>query len=259
MARGRVEPARLIAVNAVTPLLAVDIGNSRIKWGVCCGRRWVARGAVDHDQAGELQTAWADLPADCRAIGSNVAGSDAAERIEALLSVRERPIRWIESPHSQCGVRNRYDDPARLGTDRWAALIAARSMETHACLVVNAGTGVTVDALAANGDFLGGLILPGLRLMGDALARFTSRLGREAGSYAAFPRNTADAIASGAIEAVAGAAERMRARLGEVAHGPVQVIASGGSIEALASHLPPNARLVENLVLEGLVIIAAES
>jgi len=248
----------MLAYDAM-PLLAIDVGNSRIKWGSRDGGGWIALGAVEHGTGADLETAWADLPPGCRAIGSNVTGPDAAGRVGAVLAAKGLPVQWIESTHAQCGVRNLYDDPARLGTDRWAALIAARSMETGACLVVNAGTAVTVDALASNGDFLGGLIMPGLRLMREVLARHTFRLGREQGSYTPFPRNTADAIASGAIEAVAGAVERMQARLGEAVRGPVRVIASGGSIETLAPCLPANARRVENLVLEGLVIIAAES
>jgi len=240
-------------------LLAIDVGNSRIKWASHDGARWLARGALDRGRLADLETIWGGFPAGCRVIGSNVAGRDVTERIDAVLAAQGCATQWIVSTRAQCGVRNLYGNPVQLGTDRWAALIGARSMETGACLVVGAGTAVTVDALSENGDFLGGIILPGLRLMHEALARDTSRLGSDQGCYAAFPRNTADAMASGAIQAVAGAVERMRVRLGAAVQGPVHVIASGGSMDILAPHLPADARLVENLVLEGLVIIAAES
>lgn len=132
-------------------------------------------------------------------------------------------------------------------------------MHPGACVVVGAGTAVTVDALTADGDFLGGLIVPGLRLMPDALARDTARLPRDPGRYADFPRTTADAIASGAIDAITGAVERFRRRLSARAGDPVGLIATGGASGALAPHLAPDARVVENLVLEGLLIIANES
>ncbi len=239
-------------------LLAIDVGNSRVKWGLHDGSNWTVSGAVDHSQRAALAAAWAHLPRISRAIGSNVAGLDARASVEVALAAHELNVRWIESRSAECGVRNLYRDPAQLGSDRWAALIAARSMNAGACLVVNAGTAVTVDALSAAGEFLGGLIVPGLRLMHEALARDTFRLGRDAGSYAIFPRSTADAIASGAINAVVGAVERILDRLRDNGDSPAAIIASGGAIDALRPHLPLDVQVVDNLVLRGLLAIAEE-
>lgn len=240
-------------------VLAIDVGNSRTKWGLNDGSRWIETGAVDHAHYATLASAWTRLPDACEAIGSNVSEPDIARSIDALLGSKRIPTRWIESRPAQCGVRNLYVDPSQLGTDRWAALIAARAIHGGTCLVVSAGTAVTVDALTGDGDFLGGLIIPGLSLMPAVLARDTARLEREAGAYTGFPRTTADAIASGAIDAIAGAVERLgrrlRARLGD----PVGLVATGGAIGALRPHLAPGVRVVDNLVLEGLLIIAAES
>jgi type III pantothenate kinase len=240
-------------------VLAIDVGNSRIKWGLNDGSRWIDAGAVDHAQRAALQSAWSNLPAGCEAIGSNVSTPHSARSIDALLGVKGIRIRWIESRPVQCGVRNLYTDAAQLGTDRWAALIGTRATHPGACLVVSAGTAVTVDALTAAGDFLGGLILPGLWLMPDALARDTARLARDTGVYADFPRTTADAIASGAIDAVVGAVERFGRRLRVQVGGTVGLVATGGAIGVLKPHLAPDVRVVENLVLEGLLIIAAAS
>lgn len=240
-------------------VLAIDVGNSRIKWGWHDGSRWIESGAVDHSGSAALASAWSRLAPGLRAIGSNVAAPDIARSVDALLGVRRIPIRWIESRSAQCGVRNLYADPSQLGTDRWAALIAARALLPRASVVVAAGTAVTVDALSAEGDFLGGLILPGLSLMPDALARETARLPRDTGTYADFPRSTADAIATGAIDAIAGAVERLGQRLRARADGPVGLVGTGGAIAALAPHLAPGIRVVDNLVLEGLLIIAADA
>ena len=82
----------------------------------------------------------------------------------------------------QCGVRSSYVDPAALGPDRWAALIGAWHLTGGACVVVNAGTTMTVDALNGEGVFLGGCIVPGAALMREALARDTANLALRAGA-----------------------------------------------------------------------------
>jgi type III pantothenate kinase len=154
-------------------------------------------------------------------------------------------------------VRNGYLQPTQLGSDRWAALVAARHLTGGAALAVNAGTAVTIDALTQEGKFLGGLIVPGLDLMAAALARGTAELPLAAGVIAQFPGTTADAIASGAMQSVCGAIERMERAMAERGLEP-QILLSGGGARIIRSHLGRPARLVPNLVLEGLRVIAAE-
>jgi type III pantothenate kinase len=156
-------------------------------------------------------------------------------------------------------VKNGYDNPARLGCDRWAALVAARRREPGPCLVVTVGTAMTVDALSGKGEFLGGLIVPGPALMLQALVGNTGQLGPEAGTWRAFPANTADAMTSGALTALAGAAAQQRQRLQEREGVAPALLLSGGGATLLKSLLPGPVVEVDNLVLEGLVIIAEES
>jgi type III pantothenate kinase len=151
-----------------------------------------------------------------------------------------------------CGVASRYDNPAQLGADRWAALIAAWGRCSSACLVVSAGTATTIDSLGATGEFTGGRILAGVDLMKKALAANTAGLPLQQGRYAADPRNTADAIESGCLEAQAGAIERCHARL--PAGAPCLV--TGGAAAAIAARLTISASVVDNLALEGLLRIA---
>jgi type III pantothenate kinase len=115
-----------------------------------------------------------------------------------------------------------------------------------------AGTATTVDTLAGDGRFLGGLILPGLDLMRRALARDTAALPLAAGKYSAYPRCTDDAIISGCIEAQAGAIERACARLDPGA----LCLLSGGAASTIGEHLKVPHRLIANLVLEGLLRLA---
>ena len=119
-----------------------------------------------------------------------------------------------------------------------------------------AGTATTVDLLAADGEFEGGLILPGLALMRRSLASDTSDLPFAEGHHVDRPRRTEDAIVSGCVEAQAGAIERMFARIDQNQR-PVCLM-SGGAADAIAATLALPCRRVENLVLEGLARIAED-
>jgi type III pantothenate kinase len=160
----------------------------------------------------------------------------------------------VQAGAGQCGVRNGYQQPEQLGSDRWAALIAAWQYVQGACLVVNCGTATTVDALSAKGEFLGGLILPGVSLMQRSLATNTAQLIEESGSLQDFPRNTADAIHSGMLRATVGAIRHqfdlLRAR-----EGTVRCLIDGGSAGVVRAHLGLPSEQLDNLVLRGLQII----
>ena len=237
-------------------ILAVDAGNSRIKWGLWDGR-WSRQDSVATDEVAGLGAAWQALPAPQLLIACSVAGAPVAEWLDAWARSRGVAVRWVTSQREQCGVRNSYCDPTQLGADRWAALIAARDMAEGAALAVNAGTAVTIDALTREGQFLGGLIMPGLDLMAESLARGTAGLPRTRGSIAQFPQNTADAIAGGALQSVCGAVERMERTLAERGAEP-RILLSGGAAHLIRTYLGRPARLVPNLVLEGLRVIAAD-
>lgn len=235
-------------------ILAIDAGNTRIKWGVHADGKWREQGVVSPAQ---IQTLRARAQAAAVAVVANVAGEDVAERVEALLA--DAPARrvWVRACRSQGGVANGYDDPAQLGADRWAALIGARFIHSASCLVVNAGTATTVDVLDDAGSFQGGVILPGLDLMRTSLASRTAQLPLAEGQYRATPRNTADAIFSGCLNAQAGAVDRM---FSLIANQPRALcLVSGGAATTLVPALHIPLRHVENLVLEGLVRIGMES
>src|SRR5499427_3904546 len=103
---------------------------------------------------------------------ANVAGPLARKRLERAFP--RSPVTWVKAKRSECGGTNGYASPARLGADRWAALVSARSMFRAACLVVMAGTATTIDPLRGDGTFAGGMILPGLDLMKRSLAESTA-------------------------------------------------------------------------------------
>lgn len=227
-------------------ILCLDAGNTRLKCGLFDDDRWRMQGALDYDAFDDLVAELAEKPT--RIVACNVAGETARRRIEQLASQLDLPLAWLSSSAAACGVSNGYDQPAQLGADRWAALIAARALHAGPSVVVMAGTATTIDALDGAGRFGGGLILPGLKLMRTALARNTADLPHAAGHYRPLPSNTHDAIVSGAIHATLGAIERLQATLGDDA----MCLLSGGAAAELAAHLSRPHRLIENLVLEGL-------
>ncbi len=244
--------------SAATRLLAIDAGNTRIKWGLHDGARWLKSGWVATAQASRLRrifTVLPALPAVTNVLISNVAGKPLRDQLAGLLPPAAR-VRWLKSAAAQCGVHNSYADPARLGCDRWAALIAAHRLHPGAAVVVNAGTALTADALTADGVFVGGIIVPGVELMRRALERDTAGLRRRAGEFSFFPDNTGDAIMSGAVNALCGAIERVARHLEDGGGQTPVCLLSGGAAGLIAPQLNLEVKVVDNLVLEGLTVIA---
>lgn len=239
--------------------LAIDAGNSRIKWGLADSSGWLRRDALPTADAAAIGAALRTLPVPERIVVSNVAGAAVQVALsQALADYRVAPV-WVRGRAQQCGVRSSYADPAQLGSDRWAGLIAAWKHYARGCVVVNAGTTMTVDALSPEGVFLGGVIVPGLALMQGALDHGTAQLKLQDGAFCYFPDNTADAIVSGAINALAGAIDRMGAYMAQTTQtgsaSPL-VVLSGGAAPAIRPQLNGSVELVDNLVLEGLLVIA---
>src|SRR5882672_2756889 len=235
-------------------ILAVDCGNSRLKWGLHENGGWRQTGTMPVSELARLEKAWKRLlPAD-QVIVANVAGRSVRKRLETLFARRSIVPTWVKAKRRECGVTNGYRRPDRLGADRWAALIGAWSILRGPCLVVAAGTATTADILRSDGTFTGGVILPGLELMKRSLAHSTAGLPLAKGRFSGKPRNTADAIETGCLLAQAGAIERAFATMEP---GAVCVL-SGGAADRIARHLGISVRLVDNLVLEGLIRIAGE-
>jgi type III pantothenate kinase len=244
-------------------LLLVDAGNTRIKWAIAqpdaAPGDWVAQGALAHPelqaglQAGleRLQPAWAGQ-AVVRAIVSNVAGPAVQAGLSALLAALLPGVQaeWFSARAELAGLRNRYRTPTQLGSDRFAAALGARALAPGKALVVaTCGTATTVDAVSAAGDFIGGMILPGLGLMLGSLARGTAQLPQvtPGATPPVFADHTADAILSGCLAAQAGAIERACAAL------PAELcIVSGGAAASIAPLLGVPHWMLDNIVLVGL-------
>ncbi len=241
----------------MSSLITIDAGNTRLKWAVHDGITWRAQGVMpiaDAREAAALAADWNDLKIDA-AIVSNVAGDGIGNAVRLAFESRHINPHFIRAEAAQCGVTNRYTNPHQLGTDRWAAIIAAHHLDSAgvAKLVVMAGTALTIDALSASGEFLGGTIMPGPRLMRESLNRGTANLPLDAGAHHLFPQSTQDAIATGAIEACAGGIARMYAHLAERVGTTPICVGSGGALHEIAQKLALPVAIHDNLVMEGLL------
>lgn len=239
--------------------LLLDLGNSRLKWGLTDGRALplVAQGSASYDSEGfeTLTSAWRDMGVD-QICYASVVSPEQERAVLSLLPSTATFRRFVVS--AQFGtLRNGYGTPETLGIDRWAAAIGAWTKIQGACLVISAGTATTIDvieAVQAGGLYRGGLIMPGIDLMLRALHQGTARLPEAIGRYRAapdVPDNTDDAMVSGVIEATCGAIERMARRLPPDA----PWLLTGGSARYLYDALEQRAAIVDGLVLQGLAQI----
>lgn len=216
-------------------LLAIDLGNSRIKWGLWRAGEFTASGHGPYDgaaPAAAVLSRWRELPQCAVAIVS--VSTDARSQAVAAWW-RARGSQWVElirASSSVAGVRSGYTRPERLGADRWAAIAAAYELHGGPVCVASAGTALTVDAVAADGRHLGGAIIPGLSLMREALGS-TALVGvvGDAGVASDQPlgRDTAGCVVSGTVQAAVGLIERTRRHLEYEQGGQeVQTVITGG-------------------------------
>jgi len=260
--------------------LLIDAGNRRLKWAVTRGGDAPdgARGVLDTDaiaaRGDALAAQWAAIERPASVWVSCVAGARARHAIEACAR-RAWGLQavFIASRARQAGIVNAYRQPTALGSDRWAALVAARRLfARRPVIVVDAGTAVTVDALDGGGVFRGGVIFPGARGMRAALRESTENIaghngdgkrghGGEdpAGAPDPIATDTRSAVMSGAWLAVAGGIDLAVARQRATLPGDCRVLATGGDAERIAPLLTSGVEITPDLVLRGLAVIAAES
>lgn len=249
--------------------LAIDIGNTRLKWALYAaprpGAHLLSHGAVFLETIDELAEAgWKALEPPHSMLGCVVAGEAVRRRVEQQMGeLWDIEPRWVVSSPHEAGVTNGYDHPSRLGADRWVALAGARQRVLaqasggvpRPALVVMVGTAVTVDALDSEGRFLGGLILPGFGLMLKALEMGTAGLKVPTGEVVDFPTNTSDALMSGGANALAGAIERQQRRLLQRCGRAPLLFMTGGAAVKLAPITDLPFETVDSLIFEGLLVM----
>jgi type III pantothenate kinase len=236
--------------------LLLDAGNTRVKWAVVEGGQWREQGHAGYTDLSELSRCLA-VGLDCTI--ASVAREQHENRIGRVLAPLSIVPKWLVTESRFLDVKNTYAYPQQLGVDRWMGLIAARQRFQAPVLVVSVGTAMTVDAMTADGVFLGGLIVPGITLMQQALRQGTARVTEMEGAWQAFPRTTADAVRSGSVTALCGAIQLQHARLAEIAGCMPRCVLTGGDADRLMPHLTLEVEHAPALVLEGMERVTREN
>jgi type III pantothenate kinase len=251
--------------------LALDVGNTRLKWGLYDrpdpGATLLQSGAVFLENIDHLaEQEWKHLPQPDHMLGCVVAGEAIRRRVEEQMELWDIPPRWVVPAATEAGVTNGYDHPTRLGADRWVAMIGAYARMRNSCppgsprpiVMVMVGTAVTVEAVDAQGHFLGGFILPGHGIMLRALESGTAGLRVPTGDVRPFPTNTSDALTSGGTYAIAGAVERMVQHVRQHCGAEPLNIMTGGAGWKMLPSMGIEIDLVESLIFDGLLVIAQQ-
>ncbi|MCU7852903.1 MAG: type III pantothenate kinase [Candidatus Thiodiazotropha sp. (ex Monitilora ramsayi)] len=240
-------------------VLFVDIGNTTVKWATDKELEddVIHRSAVG-DPLGAMLTIWErmDSPQEIY-ISSVLRDARNAEICEWISSHWHMSPVLAETKAAEMGVINGYSEPGRLGVDRWLALLATRSFYKTPSVVVDCGSATTLDSIDAAGRHLGGVILPGLHLFQRCLVANTDiPVFEGSGTIDYFATDTASGISSGAMLATASSVERMVEMLQKRSGEQVDCLLTGGGSRLLARHLNVRHRLVPNLVLQGLALLA---
>ncbi len=248
-------------------LLAIDVGNTNITLGLYAGDqpgpRWRVATRQDRtpDEYGFLIF---DLLSHAGLEPASVGAIAMASVVPPLTSTfREACCQYLKrSPlvvdsSTKTGIRVRYDDPAQLGADRVVDAVAGHKLYGGPACVIDFGTATTFDAVSADGDFLGGAIVPGVAIAADALFQRTAKLPRVDLQRPTSPigRNTVHSLQSGLLFGYVGLVEGMVRRFRAEVGSGMKVIGTGGLAALIARETDVIDVLAPWLTLDGLKII----
>lgn len=238
--------------------LFIDIGNTNLKWTLGTAGALEAMRTVRHHGGLpiDLHATWEKLAPPGRILVGNVGNPEMAAALQRVCrSYWNREPLFAVPERYACGVTIAYEQPERLGVDRWLALIAAHRLCRGPVLVVDAGTAITYDLLLGDGRHLGGLIVAGIEMMRDGLIAGTHIPRSEPKEHSTpWATDTGSAIAVGSIQAPAALAERLFDRLADQAGTAPECIFSGGDAQRLIGALRLPVRYRPDLVLQGLAL-----
>ena len=245
-------------------ILLLDAGNSSVKWGVCEAGSIAAGGSFmyrGNDFNHLADQSWSDLQAPADIYIASVAGKDLEEQLTGWIRQHwdMSPV-FIKTSAQACGVSNAYTVAENLGVDRWAALVGAYHHGTGAVCVVDCGSAITVDMLAADGVHRGGLILPGVEMMRHILLKNTAvdNLFSTQAAATLFATSTEGAINSGGLYMAVAAIDRIVADMTAELDTAPDVVVTGGDASRILTLLACPAHHDPELVLKGLAILAGE-
>jgi type III pantothenate kinase len=242
-------------------LLAIDVGNTQTVFGLFNGaelrEHWRVSTEPERtgDEVGLLLRGLVDLAAlDGLALSCTV---PPLVRAYEELAEREQVALLVLGPGTRTGIQLRYDDPREVGPDRIANAVAAVERHGAPCIVVDFGTSTNFDVVSAEGEYVGGVLAPGIEISMDALAARAARLFRVdfSAPETVIAKNTAASLQSGLVYGFAGQVDgivdRIRGELGEEA----QTVATGGMADLIVPHARTLEKIDPFLTLEGVRLI----
>jgi type III pantothenate kinase len=243
-------------------LLAVDVGNTQTVFGLFDGAelaehwRIATEGHRSGDELGAMFRSFLDLGRVDGIVVSTTVPQLASAYAEFAERYAEADVLEV-GPGVKTGIPMRYDDPREVGPDRIANAVAAAARYGPPCIVVDFGTSTNFDVVSPEGEYVGGVLAPGIEISMDALFRRAARLFKVdyAEPPAVIAKNTAASLQSGLVYGFAGQVdgivERIRGELGVEA----QTVATGGLAELIAPHARTLERVDPFLTLEGLRLV----
>jgi type III pantothenate kinase len=240
-------------------LLAVDVGNTQTVFGLYEGERIVDQRRVTTeaqrtgDELGVLLDRLIDL--------GTVDGICLSSTVPALVrSYEDFAERWarvpilVLGPGTRTGMAVRYDDPREVGPDRVANAVAARARHGAPCIVVDFGTSTNFDVVSPAGEYVGGVLAPGIEVSMDALFGRAARLFRV--EFVEPPtvigKTTSAALQSGLVYGFAGQVDEIVRRIRDELGADAPTVATGGLAELIVPHAATLDRIDQDLTLDGL-------
>lgn len=235
--------------------LLIDMGNSRLKWGGAKGGQIITGQSLVNALINrqELIELWQDISRPRRIVVSCVSANQLLELVQsvALELWPDADIVLVKSQAQAFGVVNAYQQPGKLGVDRWLSLVAVWQQYQSPACIVDCGTAITVDLIDADGRHQGGLISPGLTLMKKSLGQGTEALPFSETSHVfGLASYTEAAIYSGTLMAAIGLIEQVLTKQPNM-----QLILTGGDAELIAEQLGVASIVDPDLVLRGLLCV----
>ncbi|KAA3631422.1 MAG: type III pantothenate kinase [Proteobacteria bacterium] len=237
-------------------VLLVDVGNSRIKWRLT-GEAYAEGFCPLNVLVGGVPLSWKSLPMPRWVMVSQVSENSLRDDMRRWCAEKwSIEPRFVEATQKVPGVENRYSNVRQLGVDRWLAIVAARRLGEDPAAVIDCGTAITMDLVNRDGDFLGGMILPGRRMFESSFRQRVPYLDPASKTDPVFPStNTADAIALGIRTALVASIDRFVENAGKLLGETPVLRFTGGDGRWLRGLCTRDASVHQNLVLDGLQIL----